>query len=365
MKEKRAVSKTLATVLIILQIVVAITVIGTFVYKIVDNFAEEMSFEKRISQYEIKDVNLWLTGGATIKIRNNAKAEEMDSIQIIFYDKNRDSHDVIISDPERIPKVRETQMLVLTVDEIPINNSEIERISIFPTDGTQYGLESKEPESMVQRDSSGNRILDAPPEAVSWWRFDKTPRDHLGYNHGTLMDDATLTKNGELYLDGDGDYVNVGHHENLDIKSNDWTISVWVKPDRLVPQQFIVSKMNPTNLANGQYAVLLYDNTFRAFLFDTFAKNTNGQEWIKPDEWIYLTAVYQKSDSMRTYVNGVFDREIPIGSTSYFVIEDSPLQIGCLDESECFEGFIDDVIIFEKALTQSEIQTIYNNQRKS
>lgn len=365
MKEKRAVSKTLTTVLIILQIVVAITVVSTFVYQIVAHFVEEQSFENRISQYEVKDAKLWLTGGASLQVKSNSFIEGMDSLKIIFYDKNRDAYDIVISDPDRLPKLHETKTIVLGVDEIPMNNSEIDRISVFPTDGKNYGLESKEPEVLVQRDSSGNRILDAPPKAVSWWRFDKTPRDQIGYNHGMLMNGAVINKEGQLQLNGDGAYVNVGHHENLDIMDNDWTISVWIKPNKLGSQQFILSKMNPANLANGQYAVLLYENTFRAFLFDTYAKNTNGQEWINTDQWIYLTAVYTKSDSMRTYVNGVFDREIPISSTSYFVIEDSPLQIGCLDKAKCFAGLIDDVIIFNKALTQSEILTIYNNQKKN
>ncbi|MBI9018778.1 MAG: LamG domain-containing protein [Phycisphaerae bacterium] len=364
MKDKRGVSKIIVTVLMILQIVVAITIISAFIYKIFDNFNGELSFENKISQYEIKEVKLWLTGGAAIKVKSNSVAENMNSIKIIFYDKNRDSHDIIISDPDRLPGLHETKTIILSMDEVPINNSDIESLTVFPTDGKNFGLESKEPEVLVQRDTSGNRILDAPPEAISWWRFDKTPRDHLGYNHGELLDGAIINKDGQLELNGDGAYVEVGHHENLDIKDSDWTISVWAKPDQLSAGQYILSKRNLANRADGQYAISLYENTFRAYLFDTYAKNTNGQEWINADQWIYLTAVYEKSDSMRTFVNGVFDREIPISSSSYFVLEDSPFQIGCLNKAQCFNGLIDDVILFEKALTQSEIQAVYNNQMK-
>jgi hypothetical protein len=349
----------------ILQIIVAIGIISGLVFKLVNNSADEFSFEGRISQFEIKDVNFWITGGASIKVKSNSKAEEMDSLKIIFYDKNRNGHDIVISDPDRVPKLHETKNLVLTIDEIPINNSEIERISIFPTDGRNYGLESKEPESFIQRDSSDNRILDAPPEAISWWRFDKTTKDHIGNNHGVLKDDAVLTEGGELLLDGDGDYVDVGHHDNLDIKDNDWTISVWVKPERLTSSQYIISKRDPATFANGQYAILLNENKFRGFLFDTFPKNSNGQEGINLDQWVYLTAVYKKGDGLKTYVNGNFDREVPISSASYAIIENVPLQIGCLNQAQCFQGLIDNIVIFEKALSESEIQAIYNNQRKN
>lgn len=365
MKNKRGLSQVLATVLIILQIIVAITVISGVVFKLVKNSEAEMSFEGRISQFEIKDVNLWLTGGASIKVKSNSNAEEMDSLKIIFYDKNRDSYDLVISDPERIPKLHETKAIILTIDEIPINNSEIVRITVFPTDGKNYGLESKEPESLVERDSAGNRILDAPPEAVSWWRFDKTTKDHIGNNHGTLQNDAVVTEDGELLLDGDGDWVDIGHHDNLDIKDNDWTISVWIKPERLDGQQYILSKSDVANFVNGQYAILLSENTFRAFLFDTFPKTVNGLNVLDNNQWIYLTAVYKKAEGLKTYVNGNFDMEVSISSTSYGILESDPLQIGCVDQTLYFQGFIDDIVIFNKALSESEIKAIYNNQKKS
>ena len=77
-----------------------------------------------------------------------------------------------------------------------------------------------------------------------------------------------------------------------------------------------------------------------------------------------MTAVYKKADGLRTYVNGNFDREVPISSVSYDILENVPLQIGCLNQAQCFQGLIDDVVIFEKALSVSEIQAIYNNQKK-
>ena len=80
MNNKRALSQTIATVLMILQIIVAIGVISGLVFKLVNNSADEFSFEGRISQFEIKDVNFWITGGASIKVKSNSKAEEMDSL---------------------------------------------------------------------------------------------------------------------------------------------------------------------------------------------------------------------------------------------------------------------------------------------
>ena len=365
MKNKRGVSAVLATVLIILQIVVAITVIWTFVYGIIKVSDGELSFSMKVSQYEIKQVKLWITGGASIQFKCNSIDEEMDSIKVIFYDKNGDGHDIVISDPDRIPGLHETQTIVLTIDEVPINSSEIESISIFPTDGKNYGLESEEPESFIKKDSSDNRILDAPPEAISWWMFDKTAKDSFGNNHGELMGDATITKDGELYLDGYEDYLDIGHHDNLDIRDNDWTISLWVKPERLSGLQYLLAKSDVSSFANGQYAILLSEDTFRAYLFDTFPKTVTGQESLETDQWIYLTAVYKKADGLKTYVNGNFDMEVSISSSSYETLEDTPLQIGCIRQTMCFQGLIDDVVIFNKALSESEIKAIYNNQQKS
>lgn len=365
MNNKRAISGSLATVLLILQIIIAIGIISGLVYKLVNSSVDEFSFENRIAQFEIKDVNLWMTGGASIRIKSNSKVEGMDSLKIIFYDKNRDAHDIVITDPERVPKLHETKTIILTIDEIPINNSQIERITTFPTDGKNYGLESKEPDAFIPRDSSGNRILDAPPEAISWWQFDKTTKDYIGNNHGILQDNAVVTDDGELLLDGDGDWLDIGHHDNLDIKDNDWTISVWVNPERLASSQYIVSKRKPADFSNGQYSVFLYEDKIRAFLFDSSPRNSNGQDEIQIKQWAYLTAVYKKADGLKTYINGNFDMEMPISSASFGVLEDSPFQIGCLNQEQCFQGLIDDIVIFNKALSESEIQAIYNNQKKS
>ena len=68
----------------------------------------------------------------------------------------------------------------LKVDEIPINNSQIDRISIYPVVDGQIGLEAKEPESSIKRNSFGKRILDAPPETISWWNFEGTVGDDIG-----------------------------------------------------------------------------------------------------------------------------------------------------------------------------------------
>lgn len=364
MKKRKAQSKILVTALIILQIIVAFTVIYNVVRSLIKDSSSQISIDKFTSQFEIKEVKLWLTGGASIKVKSNSMTENMNFLKIIFYDRNLSSHDLFITDLDRIPKLYETKIIELTVDEIPINNSDIEKISIYPTDGKNYGLESKEPDSLIKRDSLGNRILDAPPETISWWRFDRTFKDSIGNNHGTLQGDAMINENGELFLDGDGDYADIGHHDNLDIKDNDWTISVWINPENLISSQYIVSKRNIGNFENGQYAIFLYGDKFRAYLFDGYAKNVNGQEQIKLNQWTYLTAVYKKGESLKTYVNGKYDREISISGASYANLEEVPFQIGSVNGTQCFHGLIDDIIVLNKALSGNEIKTVYTNQKK-
>ncbi len=196
----------------------------------------------------------------------------MKFLKIILHDKNGVSRNIVISDPDRIPKPLETKTITLTIDEIPINNSDIDSISIYPTDGKNYGLESKEPQSSIMRDSSGTRLLNAPPETVSWWRFDRTANDDIGNHCGKLQANATITENGELLLSDNGDYVDAGHSDDFDMKDSDFTISAWIKPENLLSSQYIVSKRNIANFADGPYAIFLYNNNFRAFLFDGFPK---------------------------------------------------------------------------------------------
>lgn len=364
MKKVKAQSGVLSTILIILISIIAMIIVYNVVLALIKNSAAQINTGKLRTQLDIRDVNLWVTGGATIEVKRNSILRGLDSLRIVFYEKSGASHTVVIDEMARLPKILETRTIVLSMNEIPINNSQIDRISIYPINKGSLGLEFKEPESSIKRDVSGRRILDTIPETISWWRFDGNSRDGVGSNHGSLEAGSAITEEGYLLLDGDGDYVNMSSPESLDIKGYDWTVSVWANPTSLDSIQYIVAKSDFSGDANGRYALFLFANRFGAMIDDGDEKSALGAIEINPGQWVYLTAVYKRGGNLTTYVNGESDGSIAISNNAYEPIS-HPFQIGNIPNSQTyFEGSIDDVMIYQKVLSADQIKAIYNNQRK-
>jgi hypothetical protein len=305
-----------------------------------------------------------VTGGANINVKRNSMLGGLDSLKIVFYEENGASHTVVIDEMARLPKILETRTIALSMNEIPINNSQIDHISIYPVNEGSLGLEFKERKSSIKRDPSGKRILDTIPETISWWRFDGNSKDSVGNNHGSLEGGSAVTERGELFLDGDGDYVSMGYPQSLDIKDHNWTISVWANPASLDSIQYIVAKSDFSGDTDGRYALFLFANRFAAMMDDGDEKSALGTVEITLGEWVYLTAVYERGEELKTYVNGKFDASIEISSNTYEPAG-HPFQIGNIPNSQTyFDGSIDDVMIYQKALSEGQIKAIYNNQRK-
>lgn len=94
-------------------------------------------------------------------------------------------------------------------------------------------------------------------------------------------------------------------------------------------------------------------------------KSALGTVEIAIGEWVYLTAVYKRGTELTTYVNGKFDASIEISNNAYESIG-HPFQIGNIPNSQTyFEGLIDDVMIYQKALSEDQIKAIYYNQNKN
>ncbi len=361
MKKKRAQSNIITTVLLILIGILLIIIIFNLILPLIKNSAAQINVKKFTTQFDIKDVDIWVTGGISIKVKRNSMGG-LDSLKIIFYERNGKSHITELNDTTRIPRPIETRIINLRADEIPINNSQIDRISIYPVVDGQIGLESKEPESSIKRDSFGKRILDAPPETIGWWNFDGTAGDSIGNSHESLEGDAQITEDGELTLDGNGDYVNAGFQENLDIKGFNWTISVWANPADLSSVQYIIAKSDFSGSIDGRYALFLFANNFAAMIDDGIEKSVVGNIDVNPNQWVYLTAVYERGGDLSIYVDGVFDAAIPITDNVYGTTN-LPFLIGYNTNALIyFEGLIDDVIVFQKVLSEDEIKGIYGNQ---
>jgi len=172
---------------------------------------------------------------------------------------------------------------------------------------------------------------------------------------------------GAYFFDGDGDYIDAGTGSSLDVGFGS-TISAWVKKKGSGKIKVIAS----TDLfASGlpYYGITLrleQDNRVRALfgnggIAGPMSRNDKtGTTVLQDDVWYHIVAVIRGYNDMDIYVNGVNDGGTYEGFATSIAYRASSAKIGFSGEAgSYFNGTIDEVRIYSRALSQLEIQNMY------
>lgn len=205
---------------------------------------------------------------------------------------------------------------------------------------------------------------------VAYYPFNGNANDESGNRNNGRVYGATLTTdrggsaNSAYNFDGEDDYIRIPDSSSLDI-SNTITIAFWIKPKEQLYSLpgtlggIIVSK-------EGAYEVAMRkdDDAIRYGLWTV-------DEWIweptgivpKIDNWVFIAITYDGSQ-VTCYEDGVLKRQNT--QTGLIRTTDLPLGIGSRYYSDNwsnknFHGVIDDVCIYNRVLSQSEINELYSN----
>ena len=199
--------------------------------------------------------------------------------------------------------------------------------------------------------------LCADPSLVAWYRFDGNADDSSGNNiHGTEMGDPTYEPGvfGQaISLDGDGDYVDCGLDPKLDI-TEFITFTYWIKVVEFDKEWNTVISRGDDSWRSSRAD---FNNFMEAAVGGTAGNYTYGVTPVDDGEWHHVGWVYDGTMNY-LYVDGEIDATEENSGT--ITVSSYPLYIG--DNSQAtgrfWTGLIDDVMIFNRPLTQSEIQKI-------
>lgn len=201
---------------------------------------------------------------------------------------------------------------------------------------------------------------------VGYWDFDEgtglTAHDSSSYaNDGTIYGATWSTGKvvGALSFDGVDDYINIGDVPSLDISSA-ITLEAWAKTTKIT-NDTLISKdddsanreyyFGPSYDGNNPGRVRWALNTTSGFQVIDTSKVVND------DQWHFVTATYDGS-YIRTYIDGVEDSSSPVSHTGLIPNTNAPFQIGRkpnIGYEQYFQGKIDEVRVYNNALTQNEI----------
>ena len=193
--------------------------------------------------------------------------------------------------------------------------------------------------------------------AVAHWHFDEgtgtIAHDVDGGNTGTLGGgDADKTPAWSfgcgLLFDGVDDLVKVPDSDGLDLAGDELTIVAWVNPQRAQ----IGPLVKKTNRTHGYRISLTDTGALRFALRHNEQDHTVTSTTTLPlHQWTHVTARYDGAQ-LRILINGTIDTATT-AMTGALTATDAPLFIG--GERTHFHGYLDDLSIYNRVLSDSEI----------
>lgn len=216
-------------------------------------------------------------------------------------------------------------------------------------------------------------IPEGQRKLVAWWKFDEAEGSNAGDSSGNNLA-GTLIGNpqwqptggktgGTLAFDGDGDFIDCGRNEGLNI-SGAVSIAAWIKLSKSTDDQKIAG--NQDNISGG-YKLSIYSDKAEFEVRDSGNALRNnrfvdGGTILQPGVWYHVVGTYSQGGSIKTYVNAKLDREQE--TTNILAASEGPLKIGCEPFSgEClFNGLMDDLQIYNYPLSETEVAALYAGQ---
>lgn len=201
---------------------------------------------------------------------------------------------------------------------------------------------------------------------VGHWKFDEGSGDVAGDssgkgNDGTLVNDPTWVdgKFGKaLSFDGSDNYVEVLDSDSLNI-TDEITIESWVYVVGSSGKiENIVYKAVSATSTEGVYRLRYFDNTNfigNLSIGGTYYSN-NGDTTVPLNTWHHVVLTYDGSN-IKLFLNGKEDTT-PVAVSGTIDTNNYPLFIGSRDGG--FNGTIDEVRIYNRALSPEEIKAEYN-----
>lgn len=228
-------------------------------------------------------------------------------------------------------------------------------------------------------DAAQAQCVPAPAGMTNWWTGDGNAFDIIGGQHGSLQGGATFDAGKvaqSFSLNGTSAYVMVPNDPSAAFNfAGSLSIDAWIYL-KSAPAEFapIVSKWNDLGVNKRSYfmAVQPYGGALR-LRFDVSANGLylGGQssaivsaDIIPLNTWTHVAGVFDgQAHTLTVYVNGHASQlAVAVSGVSAPFVTNEPVLIGAGDLGsnvrDYFHGGIDEVELFNRAITQAEIQSL-------
>lgn len=207
---------------------------------------------------------------------------------------------------------------------------------------------------------------------VAHWSFDDcTAKDVSGNGHDGVINGASCNsgiKSNAFNFNGVNNYISVNDAVDLRLSDKKTSVSFFIKPQVNGIDMLVLRKgfscwipgwgVGLSNFSGTSATIVGYSWDGRSFSW-----LSSNQSDLIAGKWYHIVMNVDGSTA-KTYLNGVLVASANVDA-SVNIDTDSPLFIGAAPEGGCgiphafFKGVIDDVRIYNRALSESEIQALY------
>jgi hypothetical protein len=212
-------------------------------------------------------------------------------------------------------------------------------------------------------DSSLPQGVPAPKGLVSWWRGEGNGKDAWGGNHGTVVGKVSYVPGqvGLAFKFNGVDQVEVAGAPDLNLTTT-VTMEAWIKPTSLYLDGGFAALIAKGSGTTRSYCLFLSSQRALRLSYSTTAETDVALETeadtVPVGQFSHVGAVIDTAGGvMQIYLNG---KLVAARATAGpLAANNLPLTIG-LSDKHGFYGLIDEPAVYNRALSQAEIQSIVN-----
>jgi hypothetical protein len=201
----------------------------------------------------------------------------------------------------------------------------------------------------------------APAGLVSWWRGEGNAKDAWGGNHGTVVGKVSYIPGqvGLAFRFNGTDQVEVASAPDLNLTTA-VTVEAWIKPTSLYLDGGLGALIAKGSGTTRSYSLFLSSQRALHLSYHTtgeanVALDTEA-DLVPVGQFSHVAAVIDTAGGvMQIYLNGQL---VAVRATAGPLVANTlPLTIG-LSDKHGFYGLIDEPAVYNRALSQAEIQSI-------
>jgi len=184
-------------------------------------------------------------------------------------------------------------------------------------------------------------------------------RDRSGYsNHGTIYGATRVAGKigGALGYDGVDDYVEISHSNVFNLTNV--SLVAWIYIDSF-PNDYpqIVTKLDPSVWTGYGLCLVKATSKIRFDMGDGAPQYLDSVSTLTTGRWYHVVGTYDGFEQ-KIYINGALDVSEPKAIT--IAPNTHPIRVGCqaIALTYWFDGIVDEVRIYNRALSLSEIKRL-------